>query len=35
MGVEDLEELLGVGALVTGADAFNAIPAVEIEREWE
>jgi hypothetical protein len=33
--VEDLEEPFGVEALVTGADAFGAIPALEVEREWE
>jgi len=33
-GVEDLEPL-GVEALVTGADAFDTIPALEMEREWE
>ena len=35
MGVEDLEEPFGVEALVTGADAFGAIPALGVEREWE
>jgi len=35
LGVEDLEEPFGVEALVTGADAFGAIPALGVEREWE
>jgi len=32
--VEDFEGPCGVEALVTGAEAFAATPAVEVEREW-
>jgi hypothetical protein len=35
LGVEDPEEPFGVEALVTGADAFGPILALEVEREWE